>query len=208
MSGYNTSDQEQIQMLKDWWKKYGATILTGLLVFFVANFSWSFWKNYKQRYTSEASWMYTQMLSALQMKKNEEAQVFGDNLVKNYSRTPYASLAELWLAKEAVEQNKLDTALTQLQWVMQHASNDNLKQIARLRAARILLANNKNAEALNLLQQVDDEGYKAAIAELRGDILLAQDKQKEAIAAYQEALSASKEESSFLLKMKLERLDR
>jgi len=208
MSGYNTSDQEQIQMLKDWWKKYGTTVLTGLLVFFVANFSWNFWRNYQQRHTGEASLIYTQMLSAFQMKKNDEAQIFGKQLLQEYKRTPYASLTGLVLAKEAVTQGKLDEALTQLQWVIKYAANDSWKQIARLRAARILSAQNNSQAALDLLQRIDDAGYRAAIDELKGDILLAQGKNQEASVAYQTALQNSPQEQSFLLKIKLERMNK
>lgn len=207
MSGYNTSDQEQIQLLKDWWKKYGTTVLMGLMVFFIANFSWQFWQNYHRKYVDGASLMYTQMLSMLQLKKADEAQLLGEQLFKDYRRTPYASLAGLILAKEAVEQQKLDVALTQLQWVIKHAANNNLKQIAKIRAARILFADHKNQDALALLSKVDDQGYLAAIAELRGDILLALGNAAAAKTAYQEALAHSpKEVQSPLLKMKLARL--
>ena len=206
MSGYNTSDQEQIQMLKDWWKKYGTTILMGLMVFFVVNFSWQFWQNYQRKYANGASLMYTQMLSLLQMKKMDEVQLLGDHLFKDYSRTSYASLAGLVLAKEAVDQQKLDVALTQLQWVIKHAANNNLKQIAKIRAARILFADNKNQDALDLLSKTDDPGYTPAIAELKGDILLAMGQKEKAAAAYQEALHDSDKLQSPLLKMKLERL--
>ena len=208
MSGYNTSDQEQIQMLKDWWKKYGPTILTGLLVFFIANFSWSFWRNYQQRYTGEASLLYTRMLSALQQQKSDEVQMFGNYLLKDYKRTPYASLAGLLLAKAAVDQQKLDLALTQLQAVINTSSTATLKQIAKIRAARVLLALHKNPEALDLLRKIDDQSFLAEVLETRGDIWLAQEKKTEAIAAYQDALLHSTEVQSPLLKMKLERLSK
>lgn len=205
MSGYHTSDQEQIQMIKDWWKKYGTTILVAIMVFFVANFSWQFWRNYHRKYVDGASLMYTQMLSMLQMKKIDEAQLLGNNLQTNYRRTPYASLAGLTLAKMAIERQKTDEALTQLQWVVKHAVNGNLKQIAKIRAARILFADNKNQESLNLLQKIDDAGYSPAIYELKGDVLWAMGQKEQAIAAYQEALRNSSKVQSPLLKMKLER---
>ena len=205
MSGYHTSDQEQIQMIKDWWKKYGTTILMAIMVFFIVNFSWQFWQNYHRKYVDGASLMYTQMLSMLQMKKIDEAQLLGNSLQKDYRRTPYASLAGLTLAKMAVEQQKSAEALTELQWVVKYAANDNLKQIAKIRAARILFADNKNQEALDLLRKVDDAGYSPAVFELKGDILLALGQKDQAISAYQEALRVSGKTQSPLLKMKLER---
>jgi len=207
MSGYHTSDQEQIQMLKDWWRKYGTTVLVGLMVFFLVNFSWSFWRNYQQRYNDEASLMYTQLLSKTQLKQDDAVRTLSDHLLKDYNRTPYASLTALLLAKNAVGQKKMDVALTQLQWVIDNSSSDSLKQMARIRAARILFANNKKQEALDILQRVDDDGYMAPVLELRGDILLSQGKKDEAAAAYRDALKSIPEEATPpLLKMKLERL--
>ena len=71
------------------------------------------------------------------------------NLLKsNYRYTPYAALATLMIARNDIYQNQYDKAKIQLEWVMKHASTSSLKEIARLRYARILNQENKPSVAL------------------------------------------------------------
>ena len=62
-----------------------------------------------------------------------------------------------------------------------------LKQIARLRAARILLAMQKNQDALDLLATVDDPTYQPLIDEVKGDIYQAMGQTEQAKQAYESA---------------------
>lgn len=94
--------------------------------------------------------------------------------------------------KRAVEQNHLPLALDQLQWVMKNAIVSDLKQLARLRASRILLAENRPKAALNLLQTVDDQAYQPLVGEIKGDIYAAMGNRESAKQFYETAQQSMK----------------
>lgn len=185
-----SSDQEQIQVIKDFWKEYGTTILVAICIFLAANFGWRYWHNYKSQYTARASLAYTEMLSAREQHKAEEFNLFANRLLQDYTRSPYATFAALMLAKEAVDKNNFDSAITQLNWVIDHSKNASLRQIARLREARILLFTKKFQPALEMLAHVENNAFIPAVDEVKGDVLLAMNKQPEAIQAYEEGWRA------------------
>lgn len=199
-----TSDKEQIQMVKDWWKQYGTTIVVAVLVFAITNFGWRYWQQYKNRRVERASTNYTQMLVAFEQQKNDEAKLYAKHLIQDDPKSSYAGLAALMQAKLAVQTGDLKLAQEQLQFVIKKSSSNTLRQLARIRSARIFLTTKQPQEALNLLAMIDDEAYKAEISEVSGDALLALGKVAEAKQAYQKAkdLTASGAKSPLLqLKM-------
>lgn len=200
------SDKEQVQMVKSWWQEYGYHILFTILIVIIANFGWRYFKRHQQVYLEQASVTYSQMLMATDQKKTDESKLFGERLIKNYPSSLYASLAALILAKNAAQDNDLKLAVERLQFVIKKASNKNLREIARLRAARVLVAMKQSKEALNLLATIDDDHYVVAINEITGDALLDLGKTKEAEEAYRKArdASAGRVPQSPFLKMKLQ----
>jgi predicted negative regulator of RcsB-dependent stress response len=201
MSDY-LSDKEQVQLIKDWWKKYGNTVLLGIAVFLFANFGMRYWQQHQKQNSLRASETYGQLISAWEQGKDDQAKLYGNYLMKYFPRNTYASLAGLLLAKKAVEEDNLNESLSDLNWVIKHAENKSLRQIARIRAARVLASENKIAAGLKLLQTIDNEAYLTAIYEARGDLLLKQGDQKSASLAYQEALQHPASEEAPLLGMK------
>ena len=66
-----------------------------------------------------------------------------------------------------------------------------MRVVARERLARVLLDQGQAEQALQMLDGAEDiSGFEARFAEVRGDILFAQGRTQEAIAAYQESLEA------------------
>lgn len=67
-----------------------------------------------------------------------------------------------------------------------------LKQIAKIRLARILVANKSYANALSELSNVEDATYLPVINELKGDIYGATGKYEEAMNSYKQAMDEVK----------------
>lgn len=200
-----TSDKEQIQMVKDWWKQYGTTILVAVLVFAVINFGWRHWQQYKHHRIDRNSTDYMQMLVAFDQQKKDEAKLYAKRLMQDDSKSAYASLAALMQAKVAVQAGDLKLAQEQLQFVIKKSSDNTLCQLARIRSARIFLATKQPQEALKLLATVNDDAYKAEINEISGDALLALGKALEAKQAYQKAKDGIiKDAKSPLLQLKMQ----
>jgi predicted negative regulator of RcsB-dependent stress response len=105
------------------------------------------------------------------------------------------------------ERSDLKNARAQLQWVMERSSSDELKDIARLRLAGVMLDDKAYDEALALLEAKRAAAIDAQYAALKGDILVAKNQPAEAKAAYKLALEkAAQRDAAFRASVQL-RLD-
>ncbi len=199
------TEEEQVQALKAWFRKNGGALIFGLAIGLAAIGGYRFWTDYQINQSQAASLAYANLQNYL--LAGDSARVFeaGDKLVKQFSGTPYAALAALGMARMSVENGSLDAAEVHLQWVIDNASQDGLKHIARLRLARVLAAEKKYDEALTLVNSSVPASYASLYSELRGDILLAQKQIEQARSAYQQALDtvAADDRRSLLIEMKL-----
>ncbi|MCW8919606.1 MAG: tetratricopeptide repeat protein [Gammaproteobacteria bacterium] len=203
MEIYN-SEQEQVDALKAWWDKNGRTALTALALFLLSVLGWQGWNDHRQQQAEAASSNYQQMVE-LMGRDASQAKEAGRALIGSYPNTLYAAMASLALAKLAVAEEDLEGATAHLRSAMTQSDQPELAGLARLRLARVELAQGK-AEAA--LQTLNGGKGGAASDELRGDLLLTQGKPDEARAAYRSALDgygnvADKRE---LVQMKLDDL--
>jgi len=200
-------DEAQAEQLKTWWKENWPALAAGLAIGLGGIFGWEGWQNHQAKRAANASQMYEDLKTAIADGKLDVAQPIADKLVADYAKTPYAAGAQLQLAANAVRSEQLDEAAKRLQWVREHAKDDGLQKIARLRAARVQWQQGKADEALKTL-----EGGSGTFAplydELRGDIKLSQGDRRAARSAYEKALAATPADqpSRQLLQRKLDDL--
>jgi predicted negative regulator of RcsB-dependent stress response len=203
-----STEAEQIEVIKEWWKKYGVTTLLTFFLVIIAVFGIKMWQQRHERMLYKASAVYERMINASANNDTDLMQLNAARLIDHYRSSPYAQLAALMLARQAVYKGQLDVAEAKLKWIMKHGRNKALRQLARIRAARVLLAENKPEQGLELLQRIDDETFTASAQEAMGDILLALGKPDDAKKAYNDALNAlpGVEVMQPLLQMKLDNL--
>ena len=93
-----------------------------------------------------------------------------------------------------------------MQWVIKHADEEGLKNVARLNLANALLDEKSYDEALTLLDTPHPDSFAGLYTELKGDVLNAQGKTEAARAAYQQVLDKTdaKSASHNLIQMKLD----
>jgi len=201
----NMSDQEQIEMLKRWWKEYGVAIISGVVLFLIANYAIHYWHNYKSKQVEMASLTYSQFLSLDTSNRKDEANVLASGLERDYKHTPYASLAAFFEAKDAVHDAHFDIAEQKFNWIISNASDKVFRDLARVRLARVLLEEKKPEQALIALNKIESGTFKAEALEIRGDVLVSLGKRSEADAVYKEAIAENITDNieSPLLKMKI-----
>jgi predicted negative regulator of RcsB-dependent stress response len=183
MSHYD--DEAQVEQLKQWWNENWVALAAGLVIGLGGIWGWSEWQNAKARTAEKASQIYEDLRKAAP----DQMAGLADNLQQDYAATPYASHGALLMAEKAAEKNDWPAAQQRLEWVVKHADDYGLVEIARLRLARVLWQQNKPDEALTQLDVKDDDAFAALYQELRGDIKLSQGDKGAARAAYQKALS-------------------
>ncbi|MGH8489394.1 MAG: YfgM family protein [Gammaproteobacteria bacterium] len=185
------SEKEQIELIKDWWKRNGMPIIGGLCIGLGAIYGWRAWQSQVNTRASEASTAYEELLTHVAGHRSESASRAAHRLVESHQDSQYAVFAALMLARLAVEAGDVAKATDDLQWVLDHAGKTELERIARLRLARLYLEEGKGAQAASVLEGQGGAADSVLHKETEGDVLLAQGKIEAARKAYREALAAA-----------------
>src|SRR3979490_1719146 len=207
MSTYDLEEQEQLAALKAWWKEHGGAILLGATLVLAAIAAWNGWTWYQRSQSAQAAVLYDTLQKAARANDLKTTRETAGAILENFPRSAYAPLAALVSAKVQFQWADPKTARAQLQWVIEHARSDEIRSIAALRLASVLLDDNEPDAALKILEAKPHSGFEARYASQRGDILATQKKRPEARTAYKAALE--KAEAGALrdaLRLKLEAL--
>jgi predicted negative regulator of RcsB-dependent stress response len=202
---YDLEEQEQLAELKAFWNKFG-NLITWVAIIALAGYAgYNFWNQHQRSQAADASALYEEMRLALSVNDNAKVQRVAADVENKFGGTAYAQMAALGAAKGAFEANDLKTAKAQLQWVVDHGS-DEYKSIAKLRLAGVLLDEKSYDEALKVLGTEFVPQFAGSVADRKGDVLVAQNKLVEARAAYTAALAAMdpKSPGRKLVEVKLE----
>ncbi len=184
------TDDEQIEDIKQWWKKYRAPIISGIVIGALALGGSRAWMSHQENQAQSASAEYAQLRMELASGNTEAVTRRGGHLIDHYARSPYAVLAAFALAKMHVEQDDLTTAANRLQWAVDHARTPELVHVARLRLARVIAADGRAQQALALLEGIGTGAFTAAYEELKGDLYAENGQPDRARTAYRNAMSA------------------
>ena len=141
----HATEEQQIEALKKWWKENGSSIITGLLLGLAVLFGARSWFAYQERTAENASNIYTTLMTALNNGEHAVVTQKAGMLIADYSGSPYASLAALAVARVKLEQDELEAARAQLQWALDNAGTNGIRETARLRLVRVLTAEGKCA---------------------------------------------------------------
>ena len=199
-----TTEEQQVEVIKSWWKENGTSVLAGTVIGLVGLFGWRYYNELQQTNQEAASQAYNAMTAQL-AKGDDAALEQAKSFISAHQGDAYAELAALQLAAAAVKAGKLDLAAEQLTLVAA-SGDESIKPIAALRLARVLKDQGKADEALAQLGKINNDAFKAQVAEVRGDILQKQGKAEEARDAYQAAADAGGLQSSAELKLKMDDL--
>jgi predicted negative regulator of RcsB-dependent stress response len=201
-------EQEQLDALKQFWKQYGALIITLAFLALVTFAGVKGWNYYQRGQSQQASALFGKLEEAV--RKNDVSQVgsLGAEIIDKYGSTAYGPMAALLLAKNKYDNGDAAAAAARLQWAIDKAKDDETAALARLRLAGIRLDEKKYDEALALLDAKHAQAFAPLYADLRGDVLAAQGKAAEARLAYKLALEKSLPNSNYrnVVQIKLDAL--
>jgi predicted negative regulator of RcsB-dependent stress response len=189
MAVYDLEEQEQLDDLKAWWEQYGKYVSGALVAIAVAAVAFQGWRWYQRNQSEQASVLYQAVSQAVRNNDLAKAKDPATQITDRFSGTAYAPRAALLYAKMLYDSGDHAGAKTQLQWVVDHSSEDELKAIARFRLAQALLDEKQYDDALKALDAKTGDTFAGIYADLRGDILSAAGKNADAVAAYQAALA-------------------
>ena len=188
MSVYRT-EEEQLENIKNWWKRH-STLITLVFSLILLCFSvYKYWTWHQEKNLAQASNAYEQMMVAFANQNPKEVKAYANQLINEYSKTVYADVARMIKAKLLIDKEHIDDAKKLLEQVVLNSHVNALKQVARIRVARLLASEKSYDKALNQLSTVEDVAYMPLINELKGDIFAATGNFQQAILSYKEAIS-------------------
>ncbi len=184
-------EQEQLSAIKSWWSQYGRLVIVTVTGSLLAIGGIRGWHYYQNSQSAAAVALFAQQQAAERASDHKRVRDIAAEITDRYGSTPYATLAALSAAKSDFDTGDLASAKTRLQWVIDKAKEEEARDVARLRLARILHDEKKVDEALKLLEVKHADSFAGLYADLKGDLLFTQGKREEARAAYQLALDRS-----------------
>jgi predicted negative regulator of RcsB-dependent stress response len=183
-------EQEQLDQLKHFWRSYGNAITWVLMVVMLGFAGWTGWNWWQRDQASKAGGMYDELERAVQASDADRAAKVFAEMQSRYPGTTFTEQAALLTAKAQFDKGQVDAARATLTWLAEHAGDAEYRASARLRLAGILTDAKQYDEALKQLSADVPPSYEALVADRRGDVLLAQGKKAEAVAAFQAAFKA------------------
>ncbi|MBT9591052.1 MAG: tetratricopeptide repeat protein [Thiobacillus sp.] len=208
MATYDLDEQERLDELKAWWKRWGNLVMIGLAVAIAAAAGWRYWQNHTLTQTLEAATVYEKLTQSLAANDAKGAREAGSMLIDQYKGTAYAPRAALLLAKLNAAGKDMKSAQAQLEWAVANSKEPAIKDLARLRLAGVQLDQKQYEAAHKTLSAPRSDAFAPRFDDLKGDVLLAQGKQIEARAAYQAAFGKMKEDNPYrnIVELKLDAL--
>ena len=188
-SHLDLEEQEQLDQLKAFWKRWGDLITWVLTAVLVAFGAWQGWNWYQRDQAAKAGAMYEEFDRALNAQDLDKATAAAGDLRTRYGGTGYAAQAGLQVAKLQLDKSKADEAKQSLTWVADNGSEVAYRDLARLRLAGLQLDAKAYDEATKTLDAIKSTEFAGLVADRRGDALLLQDKRDAAKAEYQKALA-------------------
>jgi len=188
MATYDLEEQEQLDEIKVWWKRYGNLLINVITALSLIVVAWQGWNWYQRNQSAEASMVYSVLQKSLLEKDSQRVKTASDQLLDKFAGTSYASLGALTAAKAMIDAGDAKSAKAQLLWVVEHGK-DELRDLARLRLAAVLLDETDFDQALKQLEGSVGPNFETIFSDNRGDVFTAQGKKAEALGAYQNALS-------------------
>jgi predicted negative regulator of RcsB-dependent stress response len=181
------SEKEQWEQIRAWLRDNGLWILAGIAVGAAALGGWRWYQDHVDSVGAQAGAKYTQVLDAFGRGDRTQGFVLLGELERDYSSSPYVDQGKLMAARIYVDSGELGKAVSELQAVTEHSKDSELGLLARLRLARVQIAQNKADAALATLNGLQPGAFEPRYHEILGDAYYAKGDKAAALKEYLKA---------------------
>ena len=189
MADYLTDD-EQAERLKRWWEQNGTSLVIGLVLAVGAVVGWRYYQEYRVERADMASDAYAAFVAARrEATPTDEPLAIIDT---EFEGSTYHVFTLLYRAADQVEESDWEEALALLERAVDLAEDGPVRDVARLRVAKLLYQLNRLEDSEAQLAMVRSPGFEAHVAELSGDVFFARGDMARARDAYQAAIDAAR----------------
>ncbi len=186
-SHLDLEEQEQLDELKHFWKRWGDLITWVLIIVLGGYAAWMGWQSYQGKQAAQAAALYDTV---------ERAALGGDlalldrsvkDIEEKFASTTYAQQAALLAARVYNDKDRKADAKKQLAWVIEQSSDEGYQALARLRLAALLVEDKAYDEAKKQLSLKTAEAFAPLMADRLGDLAMLQAQPAEAVQHYKNA---------------------
>ena len=186
-SPLDLEEQEQLDELKHFWKRWGDLITWVLIVVLGGYAAWMGWQSYSVKQAAQAAALYDTV---------ERSAMGGDmalldrsvsDIKDKFASTTYAQQAALLAARVYNDKDRKADAKAQLSWVIEKSSDEGYQSLARLRLAALLIEDKAYDEARQQLTAKTPASFAPLMADRLGDLAMLQTQREEAVQQYKKA---------------------
>lgn len=201
---YNSTEEQQFNEAKNWFKKNGTPILLAIIVISGASFGWQFWKKHQVDVALQTSENYQQVMESYLQNTAKNAPLVEKFVAENKGN--YAVFAQLEQAKQLAEKADFSASKVALEQALAGTENPTLQNVIRFRLASVAHQLGEFDVALATLAKVDDKAWNLRKQILTGDILVAKGDKVAAKSAYEQAKAEASEQEKMLIDVRLNNL--
>ncbi len=184
------SEREQADQLRNWLRENWIWLVAGVALTLAGYYGFRWWESRQASRAVAAGQRFEAMLEAIGSGRLDDGVKIAGEVTGDFPDTPYADQATLVLARLDVDAGDFSSAEAKLARVAEGSKDPDLRTVARLRLARVLLAQGRYDDALAALDKVAAPAIDARVLELRGDVKLAQGDREAALDQWRQAESA------------------
>jgi len=182
------SEKEQIEQIRTWWSEYGNYVIGGIVAGALGLFGFNYYQTSKMNARLAASTLYESLTGHVVDGDLEEAEAVASEIAADYGSTSYDAQAKLAMARLYMDKNRDQDAADVLQALLASDAGEEVKHVARVRLARVLLYQGKAEDVVSLLEGQDNAAFAPLYNELLGDAYQALGRIEDAEAAYRSVL--------------------
>jgi predicted negative regulator of RcsB-dependent stress response len=197
------SEKERWEWVRAQVRENAPAVILAAVVVLGSLAGWRWWQERQDAARMAAGSRYMNMVEAIDHGDHAEAMRLLGELERDSAGSAYTDQAKMLAARVYMDGGELDKAASELSTVAAQSKDHNLASVARLRLARVQIAQGKPDAALAALGATDTTAFAARSHEVRGDAYFAKGNQSEALSEYRAAKAAGASMSSPLLDLKI-----
>ena len=183
---YTDDEDKLISWLKDNYKN----LVIGILLGFISIFGYKFVVDSNSTLQHEISFKFEEGVQHYNNNNFKELYKISDNFTHEHPKNIYTNMLNFYAAKAYHDDGNYDKSLNKLRLVANNVESSELKILAEIRIARILILQKKYDEAENFIKSDSSFNDNPLMNELLGDISYTKGNIKEAIIYYESILQA------------------
>ncbi len=197
------SEKEKWEWVRAQVRENAPAVIVAAVVVLGALAGWRWWQDRQDAARLVSGGRYMSMVEAIDHGDHAQAMRLLGDLERDSAGSPYTDQAKMLAARVYMEGGELDKAANELSTVAAQSKDHTLASVARVRLARVQIAQGRADAALATLGETDTSAFAGRSHEVRGDAYLAKGKQAEALSEYRAAKAASAGAANPLLDLKI-----